>query len=208
MSLNYSVSVKGGHVDTSYKFTKREMISSLAAGNYTLCITVDGQPDYRQCLDVVISKPADLGAYLIVNNTLRQATLTLSGSETYAITLNGRIFTTSERTVTLPLTDDVNTLQVSTDKACQGTFKKTIMLSKELIYPNPFSDKVSIQLKENAGELVYVEVRDMKGLVLFNYQYKNENGTISVSLPGLAAATYLLKVRTGISESVYKIIKQ
>jgi hypothetical protein len=55
-NLNYKVTVTINNVSTDYPFTTALEVSPLNAGPYTVCITVTGQADYKQCYDLTITE--------------------------------------------------------------------------------------------------------------------------------------------------------
>jgi hypothetical protein len=67
--------------------------------------------------------------------------------------------------------------------------------------PNPSSDLVTIELKENAR----IEILDMRGQVLETYSL--QKGTNSISLMHLASGTYQLRILTERTSEVVSVVK-
>ncbi len=85
---------------------------------YSVCITVDGEPEYEACFEITIEPSEAFAVETEVDYSRLEVTLTLTGSEMYEVILNdeSRMVSTSE--VTLSLTNPVNTLQVSSGREC------------------------------------------------------------------------------------------
>jgi hypothetical protein len=73
-----------------------------------------------------------------------------------------------------------------------------------VVYPNPFSDKVSIRLDK--VQYYQVQVIDMSGKELFNSSYTNTNA-ISMDLGHLASGQYLVKIVSETSSITRMIAK-
>lgn len=205
-NLNYTSTLtkSGGAVETS-NFTSSVEFGGLAAGSYTLCITVAGQPDYKQCFEIVISEPKDLSVYSQLNPTNNILKLALSGGSTYRISLNGKTFTTSSNTYNLGLKNGLNKVIVMTDKDCQGVFQEELYINeKDLVYPNPFTDILNIKIKQEDVLNVQVNIYDSFGLKVYQTIHTIQNGTIQLDLSKLYNGYYSVVI----GKDVYKVIKK
>ena len=205
-NLNYTSTLtkSGGAVETS-NFTSSVEFGGLAAGSYTLCITVAGQPDYKQCFEIVISEPKDLSVYSQLNPTNNILKLALSGGSTYRISLNGKTFTTSSNTYNLGLKNGLNKVIVMTDKDCQGVYQEELYVNdKDLVYPNPFTDILNIKIKQEDLLNVQVNIYDSFGLKVYQTIHTIQNGIIQLDLSKLYNGYYSVVV----GKDVYKVLKK
>jgi sugar lactone lactonase YvrE len=209
-SLNYTATISGNSVNTPYAFTDSLTIGSLAAGSYNVCLTVAGQPQYQQCYDVVISQPQDLSVYAAVNSTNNSLDLNLSGGSAYTIKLNGVNYTTTNNTFSLPLQAGENNLEVTTDRLCQGTFTRSFnILSTIVPFPDPFQSTLSVNLGTNTLNNATVQVYNLSYNKLFySKQYSSMSGIVQFDLSNLNKGVYALKITSGNTENIFKIIKQ
>ncbi|QBA64920.1 thrombospondin type 3 repeat-containing protein [Muriicola soli] len=209
-ALNYTAILSGGGLNQSQSFSDTFTFENLASGSYDLCITVEGQPGYEVCYSVSISEPEDLSVSSKIDSFDNKVTLDLSGGKSYTINLNGEIFRTSEREITLPLSQVENTLTVRTDKDCQGVYSETIMLSSELlIYPNPIaSGDLNIYLGNNSSSQVEVALFDLNGRTVFRKEYNVQNNEIKFNVDALSKGIYMLNIKTSSSLMNYKIIRK
>ncbi|HWJ28592.1 MAG TPA: MBG domain-containing protein, partial [Flavisolibacter sp.] len=206
--LTYTATITGNSTPNSYSFTSSKKIDNLSAGTYNVCVTAEELVGYQQCYNVEVTEPKDLSAYARVNRNQKTITVDLSGAARYWIELNGKIYSTTESQITLPALSTNNVLKVATDKPCQGVIERNINLSGEvLVYPNPFSDKVRIDLGSSDASKVQVEVSDLLGKKVYSATLVNNNN-IEVDLSSLVTGVYMVKVTAGNSISTHKIIKK
>jgi hypothetical protein len=208
-SLSYTATITGNGLNKSYTFTDTTTINNLAAGSYNVCMTVAGQSDYENCYDLVISQPQPLSVYATVDNVKRSITLAFTGGNTYNIQLNGKQYTTTDSSISLPLQTGTNRLLVTTDKECQGTFEKLINPSSLVIpYPNPFQNTLNINLGETNIAHVKVSIYDgQTGKLVFTNQYENQSGVLQLGLDGFVNGVYALHLILNNSDNIFKIVK-
>ncbi|GAA4296492.1 discoidin domain-containing protein [Aestuariibaculum suncheonense] len=208
-NLNYKVSlVKNGN-QTNYNFTQELTIDNLSSGVYSLCLTIENEPSFERCYDLNISEPQDLTVFARYDADTKSLDLSMFNGETYNITLNGKTMTTSKSNLTLDLKSGENTIEVTTEKECQGMFSKSIMLSDDiLVYPNPFEDQVFINLGSQDAEMAHIRIFDVTGKLVLDRVLKAENQTIQVDASFLKAGLYQVVLRTEHSENNFKVAKK
>ncbi len=209
--LNYTATVtheKGS--PKQFTFTNSLDIKDLSAGKYSVCITVAGKSDYKQCFDVEITEPKDLSVYSFVDNSKKILDLVLDGGTSYQITLNGTVYTTSQNKISLNLLEGQNQLRVIADNLCQGVYERTLTLSNDIVtYPNPFERQLTVNLGNNTSKTVALEIRNVIGILVYSGEFKNTQGTISVELPEMVTGVYTLSLALDTSEIIYrKIIRK
>ncbi|MBD1392952.1 NHL domain-containing protein [Mucilaginibacter glaciei] len=206
-NMSYTATLAG----KAYPFTDKLTIGGLAAGSYTACVTAAGLPDYTQCFTVVISEPADLSVYSVVNKQVNTLSLKLGGSETYTIILNGKTYQTKNSSITLPLNGRINRLIVTGDKLCQGLIERDITGADNMVpYPNPFQDVVYVNLGETVQSACVVKIVNMTdGKVKLLQKFTNQSGIIQLDVSKLNLGVYALQLTLDNNkEVVYKIIKK
>ncbi|ASU34330.1 putative Ig domain-containing protein [Mucilaginibacter xinganensis] len=208
-SMAYTATITGNGLSTPYPFTTSTAINNIAAGSYHVCITVAGQPDYAQCYDVVITEPKNLSVYSVINSD-NSLTLGLSGGSRYNIILNGTAYATSSNSITLPLGEGTNDLTVTTDRLCQGSFKRFINISGKIIpYPMPFQNSLNLNVGNTMVNNVSIEIHNVgDGKLVYTKQYINQSGVIQLDLTGLQGGVYALHLSTDSSDKIFKIIKK
>ncbi|MDB5146156.1 MAG: hypothetical protein JWQ57_176 [Mucilaginibacter sp.] len=207
--LNYTAFMQMGNTGRSVAFKDSVSFNDLTAGTYHVCIAVSGRPDYQQCYDVVIAEPKDLSVYATLNQADRTVSFTLNGGTSYHVNLNGNIYTTTADHLTLELAGGSNNVTVTTDKECQGIFKQLFMLPQNVVaYPNPFVDKVSLQLNTRNAIKAAVEVRDVNGKLVYSGNPPIEGNRVDLGLGSLSSGIFILKLTLDEKQSVIKLWKK
>ncbi|MDF4203986.1 thrombospondin type 3 repeat-containing protein [Maribacter sp. SA7] len=209
-SYTYNAVLSNSDGTTNASFTEESLFSDLAAGDYQLCITVEGQADYESCFDLTISEPEALSVSAKISSLNNEVTLNFSGGELYTIFLNEKMYSTSAKEITLPLEDVTTLITVKTGLDCQGVYTEKIVLSDELfIYPNPIEGgDLTIYLGTNAAPEVTMSLFNVNGTSILSKQMKSTNNEIKLSVDGLSTGVYILNIKSGKTLSNYKIIRK
>ncbi|MBD0777130.1 T9SS type A sorting domain-containing protein [Maribacter sp. ANRC-HE7] len=207
-NYNYSATLSGTS-DATNAFTSATEFSGLSAGDYTLCITIEGQTDYEQCYDLSITEPEDLSVSSKVNTNTGKVSLSLKGGKVYTINLNGESFTTSQNEITLNLEAQTNTIRVSTDYDCQGFYEETIVLANEIsVHPNPVTDSLLyLELGNISDPSVNVEIYTLSGRQISTSDHYVNNGQVQIDVSNIPNGLYVLKIHTAQKTYHYKIVK-
>jgi len=208
--LSYIATVTENLLNRTYTFTSSTTIGQLAAGTYSICLTVAGQPNYQQCFTAVVTEPATLYVFSTINTQTNTVDLALSGGAQYNIMLNGTAYTTSANTISLPLAAGINNLSVTTDRLCQGTVLRTINNSGNIIpYPDPFQNTINLNLGFTNVSVVAVEIHSAADGSLAYYKvYTNQSGVLPLDVSNLKSGIYALKLTTDGYENIFKIMKK
>ncbi len=211
-TLNYTGTLSDANeteIDSS-SFTQSTTYENLVAGDYTLCVTVEGQPEYEQCFAITILEPEPLNVAARVSSLDDKVTFQLKGASAYTIELNGEVFRTAQPEITLPLNKIENTVVIKTDRECQGIYEKVIVLSsKVFIYPNPnTTGELNIYLGSDEFTEVETSLFTVGGTRAYSKTFSPENGFVKMNISGLPQGVYLLNIGTGKSLLTYKIIKR
>ncbi|MEO1009726.1 MAG: alpha-amylase family glycosyl hydrolase [Bacteroidota bacterium] len=208
-NLSYTATLTGT-AQVSEAFSESTRFENLSAGEYSVCITVDDQPDYEQCFDVTITAPEGLSVSSKVNRSTRKVALELKGGNSYEILVNKVSYYTSGSSIELNLQQAVNTIQVKTNADCQGVFKETIVLDTTVMaYPNPMpANQVSIDLAQPIDTTVTVEVFGLDGRLLSRQDILPVSGKLDVDLSAFTNGLFLINVHTQEKIHQFKIAKQ
>lgn len=209
-AMSFTATVTAQDYSKTFAFTSNLQVTSLQAGNYTVCITAAGYPDYNQCFEVLITEPKDIALFASIVNPDQTVTLKLTGATTYHIELNGQNHTTSDNEITLPLRAGSNSLTITSDLACQGVIKKNISLASGIVpYPNPFEQLLTVQVgPEYHQKAVKVYVYDSNGRQVYFKTFAPVDIEIPLDLSSLPSGVYVLKIESGTLVNQSKIIKK
>jgi len=208
---NYTATLTGNSTNSSNNFSTTTVFTGLSAGDYTVCLTVEEQPNYERCFDLSITEPEALSVSSKTNLTKKEVTLALNGGSLYYIELNDNLYTTSDAQITLPLNAEINSLSVITNKGCQGVYKEQIILSPEvLIYPNPIENgPLSVFLGPIAVmNEVEVSIFSANGKLELAKVIDFTNGILRLDVSSLSSGIHFLNIKAGSSFLNYKIVKR
>ncbi|RYE20709.1 MAG: T9SS type A sorting domain-containing protein [Sphingobacteriaceae bacterium] len=206
---NYTATVVSAGFNSTYPFTGKLSIKNLPAGTYSICITIADYPAFKQCFEVTVTQPKDLAVYSLVNPTTAVLSLNLSGSSSYQITLNEKLYTTTQSTISLPLVAGKNSLKVVTANICQGIFEKTIELPLGITaYPNPFESLLSVSIANDQSSSAKAEVYNLQGKLVYSGKSSVRQGICSFDMANISSGIYVLKLILEHSETKIKIIKK
>ena len=210
LPYNYTAIVTGNNIVKTVKFNSGSLVNGLAGGNYTICIGVDGFPDYQQCFTVNLTEPKDLSVYANIDKPGNVVELVLNGGDTYNIKLNDKVYNTTAGVITLPLAHGINKLSIGTDKLCQGVVEKLIDLSDAIIpYPNPVRNVLNINLGNTVVNSAAIFISSINGgRLLYKKEFINPYGLLQVDLTDFNYGVYLVRLILDNKESIYKITKQ
>jgi hypothetical protein len=119
-------------------------------------------------------------------------------------------YQTNDSSITLDLDKTENVLKVRTEKDCQGSFEKTIVLADSILaYPNPIgTEDLTIYVGSISSDQVTVSLFNVTGTQVFRKSYVPEAGTLQMSMSRFPGGVYLLNVSTQQSLKTFKIIKR
>lgn len=208
--FDYTATLNGDNKKSyDFKSSSPLEITNLSAGKYKVCITVKGHEKFEQNFDLVIAEPQPLSVYSSIDTDDKLVTLSLKGGSLYRVTLNGETISTTLGKVTLALSQGSNKLTVNTGKECQGVFEKSILLGKaKTVFPNPFTNIINVNMGGEHIAEANVSIFKMDGARVYANKLPVHGGKLSVDLSALSTGNYLLKVKSKLSETTYKIIKK
>ncbi|TBN00903.1 T9SS type A sorting domain-containing protein [Hyunsoonleella flava] len=205
-NLNYTATITGNSLNNSDDFTTTYIKSDLEAGDYRVCITVEGQVDFEQCFNVTITEPKDLSVTSKILESKKAIALNLNGSDSYYITINDIETETFSSSIELPLQFGENKIIVKTNKDCQGKYEKTIFYGDGLMaFPNPFTNQLDVYFGNNKNANTSVEIYSILGHRVF---YANSNTpSLNIDTSSFSKGIYVLRMATESTSKSFKIIK-
>jgi len=205
----YQATLSGSAFGISKDFEGSVLFEDLDSGMYSVCITVDGEPNYEGCFDIVIEPSEVFSVETEVDYSRLEVTLTLTGSATYEVTLNDETQMVSSNEVILNLTDPVNTLQVSSGRDCDEVYEEVFAVNPEVaIYPNPVEgDELTISLEGGVETELVVSMFAIRGTRVSSKLYEVVDNQVVIQIAGLARGIYILNVSTFNKTTAYKIIR-
>ncbi len=186
-------------------------IQNLESGDYLICFTTNVYPNYESCFTASIAEPESLDVSSFVNKRNLNLTLILDGATEYTVSLNEiEIQVGNQEQLNFLLRKGMNTLEVSTNLSCQGSFKQEVYISEDsVLYPNPSGEQAYILVGGSSLDAQYI-IYDIQANILLDHkvQLEFENRKIPIDMSSLATGNYFIKIITGQNEETIKFIKR
>ena len=183
-------------------------ISSLGAGNYDVCFTIAGIDSYNQCFSVTVSEPVPLSTSAKIDLANRSVDLSLKGSTSYNILLNGAVIKTSTSNLSLELKPGMNYLSISTDLDCQGTYFEEIFVSEDVLaYPNPTDGMLQLYIG-GSDNTVTLNVYDINSQNIISKSFEvSSSRVIEADISRFKTGIYFFVLNGKTINTTHKIIK-
>jgi hypothetical protein len=205
--LNYTASITSLSLNKTYSFTDSLGITNLKPGNYSICITIEGKKDFLQCYELIITEPKELKTYVSIDRNKNLINLTLAGSTSYTIELNGKEYKTNLSYISIPLEKGSNNIKISTNIPCQGVITRKIQgFSESLVYPNPFKDVLKIDLREILSNTQIV-ITNAAGKTVYSALSNKYGDILEIDLTHLTPGAYYVRLSTNDLVITNKVVK-
>ncbi|MDA7797515.1 thrombospondin type 3 repeat-containing protein [Flavobacteriaceae bacterium] len=211
-TVDYNVTVSGA-TNTTEVFTGSSWsLENLSAGEYTLCIGVEGvNPlEFERCFKVMIEESDPLLVSSLYNKENQIVSFDLSGGSAYQITHNGKTTQTSSNKHTVQLDKGINNISISTGIECQGLFEKTYLNSYKVKYaPNPFKGELQLFMggKDNLIEIgVYASNGQLIDYQTVSLSFGMRNYSLNTS--SYKQGVYIIKVKGQTLDQSIQVIKE
>jgi hypothetical protein len=192
------------------------LIENLDAGTYELCISITAE-NYEQCFTVEIGEPAELNANSALSRS-NEYSIDLIGATMYTIFINEEEFTISaptentEVTFTKQLTQPINTVEVQTEKVCQGKYIETVKTNSNaafIMLPNPSSNEIFVSLlnAENITDAT-VNIYDVSGREVMLKTLKTPVHHQKITIQNLQTGIYFVQLTSDEGTFTQKLIKK
>ena len=209
-AYDYTVTITGKDNVTITGTDKTASITGLSKGTYTVCFKVDGKDNYEQCFVVEVGEPAPLNAFIDVDEDNKRTSITMTGSKSYNVDVNGVKTTVNADTFETELNTGLNIIKVYTDLECQGYVEREVFISEDIhYYPNPTNndvkvhvggvdEKVTVSVYTSAGALVYTKEQDIA----------DTSRKTQIDLSKQVTGTYIVVLDSKTVRKTFKIIRE
>ncbi|WP_298151683.1 carbohydrate-binding protein [Flavobacterium sp.] len=198
-----------GSSNQTSNFTSNASFGNLAAGPYALCITIPTIPTFKRCYNIIVTEPTDLAVLSRPAADEYNVVIDLSGGSVYRIDLNGVRYLTDQSSITLNVKPGMNTLEVKTDKDCQGVYRKSFFVDDTLLaFPNPVKDgNLYFSIPSQDTQFVNVQVYSLMGKLVIDSDMQYDASKKNIDVSALSSGSYALKVTTNDATYNTKFIK-
>ena len=211
-SIAYNIAVSGAVNKTETLSTNNWTLNNLSAGDYSICVTVDGilATEFKRCFDLTINEPQPLSVYSASRKGQETVNYKLAGGTSYSITHNGITKQTTQSDYTLNLDKGVNTVSISTGIACQGIFEQSYFNSDTVVTaPNPFNDMLAIYVGgEEMDASIELYSSDGRIITSQHYSLTMMDRTLYIDTSDLITGSYVVKVTNASVNQSQIVIKE
>lgn len=191
-------------------YTSGLEITELPIGSYEICVAASELPSFSQCYNVMVSTPA---ALKVSQKKLTGTSITyqVSGSESYKVTVNSKEYSYSfkdagKQEITVSLDKGNNSVEITTNKPCQGVYNKSIIANGITLYPIPVTNYLNIS--GVTGNSAIVTVRSLEGATVLSAKLDVYNGVAELPMNTIVIGMYLVTVTTSTQTVNTKIFKK
>jgi len=211
-TVDYNVTVSGATNATEVFTGSSWSLENLSAGEYTLCIGVEGvnPSEFERCFEVTIEESDPLLVSSLHSKENQTVTFDLSGGSAYQITHNGKTIQTSSSKHTVQLDKGINNISISTGIECQGLFQNSYLNSYEVKYaPNPFKEQLQFFIggKDNLVEIgVYSSNGQLIDYQTVSLSFGMRNYSLNTS--SYKQGVFIIKVKGQTLDQSIQVIKE
>jgi len=189
---SYKMSLIGEGLDIIRSFNNGINLNGLKPGNYTACITVDGE-DFEQCFELTIAEGITISGK--VETKSKEVFVQINkGTAPFEIYFNNELLFETNSNAIFFNVENTGDLVVKTAVECEGILKKNILIDEVVsVYPNPSNGYYELQLQDTIDN-VFVEVFNIMGQRVQS-NIENVNGNkIQVNIKQFPAGIYFVKL--------------
>ena len=172
---------------------------------------MEDDPIFERCFTASIEEPEPLQVTSFVNESDLSLSLSLQGAAHYNLTINNRETRIQGKSqIILPLRKGLNTIEVTSDLSCQGSFKKELYIASDsVLFPNPVQEESYVLIGGTASAIQYT-IYDIQANILLDkkVQLQGSDRKIPINMSLLPSGNYLLKIRSTQNQETLKFIKQ
>ncbi|RKN81720.1 T9SS C-terminal target domain-containing protein [Ulvibacterium marinum] len=207
--FDYRTIVNGEEVFVLTSSTYSQTLHGLEKGIYEVCFRIAEKEGYEQCFEVAVTEPQSLQAISSMDIGNKRLSLSLMGSGSYNVTLNGDMNVYTEQELSLTLKAGMNTLKVNTGLDCQGVYEEEIFVSEApTFYPNPTPGPLSIIVPGTDLEIA-IRITMVDGSLVQESSYGiTGDRHIGLNLENLSPAVYMVYLEGKTLKHSFKILKQ
>ena len=134
--------------------------------------------------------------------------LSLKGSTSYNVLLNGAVIKTTASNLSLDLKPGMNYLSISTDLDCQGTYFEEIFVSENVLaYPNPTDGMVQLYIG-GSDDTVTLNVYDISSQNIISKSFEvSSSRVIETDISRFKTGIYFFVLDGKTIKTTHKIIK-
>jgi len=181
-----------------------DTISNNTIKHYPIVITNIGE----SVINYSISEEDDEETWVTLNK--KEGQISVNNKDTVIVEINSEGLETDDYQTNLIYSEpDGAKTNISIKINVQSTlsiYNETFRISNIRIYPNPFTDFLTIDLNDSSSGEIFLSIYSLTGKKIFEQTYNNKQHK-TLHLNNLSKGVYILKIKTNENVFLQKIIK-
>ena len=192
--------------DQSYNFTQKLFLENLPAGDYSVCISMETNPDFEQCFEFLIEPGGELEGMIQSQNVAEGTWVRINidkGTAPFSAALDGKVIGSYNSSNFTLITDKKGKLEISSNKLCEGKLAIRIEPLNSLVtFPNPTSSYLNIVLPGTRLSQVPVSIYNNSGQLIYSNLYIPENNMIKLKVESFNTGIYYVVLNLETSHTI------
>tara|TARA_B100000809_G_scaffold141837_1_gene139400 strand:- start:34119 stop:38813 length:4695 start_codon:yes stop_codon:yes gene_type:complete len=194
-TYNYTLMINGS--DT-YEFANEITIDNLIPGDYSICMTVEGEAAYEQCFNLEVNAAEAIMGSSVQSkngNIVTENIVISSGTAPYTVSVNGKkMLTTASKNISVNVNHG-DEISITTVLTCEGVFSTDVDLMEYFtVYPNPTTDFVQVIIPNVVVAKVMAVVYNSLQQRVSEKEYELIDGKIKISFENMPSGVYFVKL--------------
>jgi pectin methylesterase-like acyl-CoA thioesterase len=184
-------------------------IENLSAGDYSICISIQGRDNYNQCFNITIGGPTPLDELVKFDERDGRIKVRSTGNETVNVEHNGVVKSINNSTLEIELVHGMNTLIIYTNNECAGKIVKEIFFSEKIIvFPNPTTGYAQVYIS-GKDEVINASLIDLSGKeIIAVTKVLSNDRMLNLNLTNFRNGLYFLSLNSMNINQTIKLIKE
>ena len=185
------------------------LVEGLSDGIYEVCITVDGNSQFKRCYTVTIGQPEPLNVVSEYIEGKQILDLQIEGASEYYVEVNGVRTIGRDANFSIALLKGMNRIKVFTDQNCQGVYEEEIFISENVDFaPNPVQDNLYLTIGGYDNEAI-ITVIDLNGNVIEKQEIRIPYRRVySLNMSRYRQGVYIVKINNSSVRKSLKVVKR
>ena len=185
------------------------LVEGLSEGIYEVCITIDGNSQFKRCYTVTIGQPEPLNVVSKYIEAKQVLDLQIEGASEYYVEINGTRTIGKNSNFSISLSKGMNRIKVFTDQNCQGVYEEEVFISEDVDFaPNPVVDNLYLTFGGYDNEAI-ITVIDLNGNIIEKQEiiipYRR---VYSLNMTRYRQGVYIIKINNNSIRRSLKVVKR
>ena len=189
----------------NFNFSKTLEVQNLLPGDYSVCITTNSGPSFRQCFEFSIEPGIAMEGKIQTKNfsggTLVNVRIA-KGNGPFLATLDGKTIGSFDSHYFSLFVNEKGKLEISPGNLCEGKLSMDLRQDEIVAFPNPTHSFLQIAVPDTQLEEIPVSVYNESGQLISSGIYKVANNTIVIDVQRYSTGLFYAVLRLSTPRTV------